>query len=922
MSQTTGQLPNLLTEIVPRKNNANRLAQIKIGLDVAITTLCIVLIFQVGGWQLNTLAGLAVVTTIASMIGAWLSWHNRTELGSWVIIGGGLPILVISSALIADLGMVLALSVMALTGVGAIVALPPKHVSRVIGIGLVIGITTILIDLFELPFSRLDLPASVQTFIPVAAGILLLAYAYFIIRQFRNYSLQTKFIVTFLVVTLTSLALLTFLNNWITQARLTTEANRALFTAAQQTTLELDNFINNNLEVIRTEAQLPLWSEYLSLAADERANNSREPEVRATLRALSRKTNISSYALLDLEGRTVMDTFASHIGLNRSDREYFQAPLKTGLSYVSPVQFSPTTGKPSIYFSSPIRNAAQNIVGVLRIRYDASALQQIVSQNNGLAGEESFAVLFDENFFHLAHGVDPDTLLIGIGVLDPARLIELRAARRVPDLPMEKIIIHLPDLEQNLRNVANQPYFEALDLATDDKINQVAVTAMATQPWLVAFFQPQEVFLAPVQTQTQTTFLLAIFVAAIVGGVAFGVGRYLSNPIVRLTVVAQQITGGQLDVQTPVESQDEIGQLSQSFNSMTAQLRRMIGSLEDQVHERTMELTLSMKVGQRASMIRELDELLPAITEFIRERFGLYYTQVYFVDDSGRNLLLRAGTGAVGEELLARSHSIPVGPGSIVGQAAAGQSIVVRDIQASELHRANPLLPDTRSELAIPLIVERRVIGVLDMQSNEVNTFTERNLAVFEAMATQLAISIDSAQQWEANQLAQRRAEEALRLLIRENWSETLSKRRQGLSFAYDLDSVRPLTVNGSSKGESASEDDIAVPLIVRSQPIGQLAVQKPANRNMSSDEQALLSAVAQQLAQKAENLRLFEATQEQANREHIARQITDKIRASRDIETALRTAAEELSKALGTTRAVVDLKVELQASDQEHPNQ
>jgi GAF domain-containing protein/HAMP domain-containing protein len=916
MSQTTGQLPNLL--------NVKRLASFKIGLDVAITALFVALAFQIGGWQLNILAGLGVATTMVTIIGARLSWRNRTELGSWIIIGGGLPLLVISSTLIADLGMVLALSVIALTGIGAVVALPPKQVGRAVVIGLAVGSSVMLIDVFESPFDRLELPVAVQTFISVAAGILLLTYGYFIVRQFRNYSLQTKFIVTFLAVTLTSLALLTFLNNWLTQARLTDEANRALFTAAYQTTIELDNFINHNLEVIRTEAQLPLWFEYLSLAAPERANSSRGAEVRATLRALSRKANVSSYALLDLEGQTVMDTFASHIGLNRSDREYFQQPLKTGLSYVSPVQFSPTTGKASIYFSSPIRNAAQNIVGVLRIRYDASVLQQIVSQNNDLAGEESFAVLFDENFFHLAHGVEPDTLFTGIGAPDPGRLAELRAASRLPDLPVEKIIIPLPDLEQHLRNAATQPYFEALDIATGDKINQIAATAMTTQPWLVAFFQPQDVFLAPIRTQTQTTFLLAIVVAVIVGGIAFGVGRYLSNPIVRLTAVAQQITGGQLEVRAAVESQDEIGQLSQTFNSMTAQLRGMIGSLEDQVRERTVELTLSMKVGQRAAMIRELDELLPVITEFIRERFGLYYTQVYFVDDPGRNLLLRAGTGTVGEELLARSHSIPVGPGSIVGQVAAiGQSIVVPDIGSSDIHQPNPLLPETRSELAIPLIVEGRVIGVLDMQSNQVNTFTEQNLTVFEAMATQLAVSIDSAQQWEASQSAQRRAEEALRLLTRENWSETLSKRRQGLSFAYALDdSIRPLKVNGSSHGQSEFEGDIAVPLIVQNQPIGQLSVQKPAHRNLSSDEQALLSAVAQQLAQKAENLRLFEATQEQANREHIARQITDKIRASRDIETALRTAAEGLSKALGTARAVVDLKVELQSSDQEPPNQ
>jgi GAF domain-containing protein len=123
------------------------------------------------------------------------------------------------------------------------------------------------------------------------------------------------------------------------------------------------------------------------------------------------------------------------------------------------------------------------------------------------------------------------------------------------------------------------------------------------------------------------------------------------------------------------------------------------------------------------------------------------------------------------------------------------------------------------------------------------------------------------------------------------------------LGFTYDLSAVKPLASLEKNGG-------VVVPVTIQNQVIGQLSVQPAEGKILSADEQALLSAVSQQLAQKAENIRLFEETQQRATREQIARQIADKIRASRDIEMALKTAATELNKALGTAKAVVNLQV------------
>ena len=399
---------------------------------------------------------------------------------------------------------------------------------------------------------------------------------------------------------------------------------------------------------------------------------------------------------------------------------------------------------------------------------------------------------------------------------------------------------------------------------------------------------------------------LAVQVAIILLGIGFAVAitQNVAGRIATLTNFAKHAATGELSQRLPVTSSDEIGQLTTAVNEMASQLGEFISGLEAQVQERTADLTLSIEVGQKAVAIRETDELLTTITEFIQQQFDLYYVQVYFVDDIGQNLILKSGSGEVGTKLLAQKHSLPLDTNSVVGSAASqGKSFTVSDVRQSSVHRPNPLLPNTHSEAALPLIVEDRVMGVLDMQADKSNTFSAENLAVFEAMATQLAISIDSAQQWTIAQESRHRAEDLAKHLIRDAWEEKLGTTHNRLGYSYDLSSTKPL--NGDTEG------DFSVPIIVQNQAIGRLTVDMSDNQFWNEETYIFLSTISQQLAQKAENLRLFEQTQHRASREQLTRQITDKIRAANDIEAALDTAAAELNRVLGTAKAVVNLKMQ-----------
>lgn len=726
-------------------------------------------------------------------------------------------------------------------------------------------------------------------------------------RLFNRYALRTKLIVTFVPLMLLAIAILSIFADRGLNTALTNAANQSLDSAASEVSSRVDTFFITTLGAMRTEAQLPDFIAYLD-PEYFRPSFGNQVEV---LESLAKKDPqyILSYALIDSTGLDIADTHAPNTGDDESEQDYFKIPFNNRLPYISPVLFS-DKDVPSFYLSVPIFSVSDAVVGVLRVQYDAAILQHLIEQSTGKAGEGSFAVLFDENLMHLAHGEKDIAPIVNYKLLTvPSNmewLAQMQSSHRLPAGSAETLSTELPILAEKLANAQNEPFFTAEDIATGDKLDQVAVVKLKSQPWTVAFFQPREIFLTPITVQRRHTLLLAIAIAFVSIAFAVWLGNVITKPIFRLTRVAQRVADGQLDVLASAEGKDEIAQLAQVFNHMTVQLRQFITSLEDQVKERTKDLSLSMAVGQQAAAIREETKLLPTITKYIQEQFNLYYVQVYYVDDVRRNIVLRQGTGEVGKLLLERKHQLPLGIGSIVGQVAStGKSIVVPNTELSDIHKANPLLPDTRSELAVPLVVENVVLGVLDMQDSKAHTFTKANLTVFEAMATQLAIAIDGARQWSAAQDSQKKAEQVLQQLTRDAWSDTLEKRYHSkqLGYTYNLSSLSAIEtpLNGS-------DDDVRIPLKIQGQTMGYISLKLPDGQSGSGDEALILEAVSQQLSQKVENLRLFDATQRNAWRDQVIGEATSKVWSSAEIETVMKSAIEELGDRLNASDVVIRL--------------
>ncbi|NTU65377.1 MAG: GAF domain-containing protein, partial [Chloroflexi bacterium] len=212
---------------------------------------------------------------------------------------------------------------------------------------------------------------------------------------------------------------------------------------------------------------------------------------------------------------------------------------------------------------------------------------------------------------------------------------------------------------------------------------------------------------------------------------------------------ADLIESGQAELADLARSGDEIGSLARAFSQLTDRTLSLITSLEQRVEARTAQLRAGTEVGRAAVSILDTDQLLREIVNLITDRFGFYYTAIFTLDETEHWAELREATGDAGRVLKERQHRLEVGGQSMVGTAIATRHMrIALDTGVEAVRFANPLLPGTRSEIALPLVVGDRVLGALDVQSTQAAAFDEANAAVLQTMADQLAIALSNAEQF------------------------------------------------------------------------------------------------------------------------------------------------------------------------------
>ncbi len=861
-----------------------------------------------GTWQVQVAAGIALFYPAVAIYSLTLYRRGRPDWAAQLLILGlGVELLGFTSV-IAGSGLAMAV---ACAGLGLALGhstLPWPTFMRTWQLAALLGAANLALDLALPPYRLVS--TEIQYSLWIVLGLLVAIFGLLEVRQFRQYTLRNKLLAAFLAIALVPLAVQGLLNDWFARSSMSDIARQDLFKAATQTADSIDAFINTGMNTVSTEAKLPAFVQYLQLPPDQRSGTPQEAAAVATLHALVRDNPYISYALLDARGRDVIDAYELDMGLDKSNRDYFQEPLRTGLLYVSPVQSSKTLPTlMGLYFGGPVRSATGEFLGVLRVRYHAAILQRLV-ENSSLAGPRSFALLLDENHIRLAHSVAPELNFTTLVPLDPARLKELQQAGRLPDRPAEKLATNLPALDAALARVDVQPYLTTRLDVTGDEPAWAAVTRLRSRPWLVVVAEPQSAVLSPIQDQVRNTLLLAVVMALVVAGGARVVAQLLAGPITRLTEVTRQVMQGDLTAQARVESHDEIGLLADTFNNMTSQLRALITHLEQRVAERThqlerraVQIAAGAEVARAATTVLDPEELAGRVVELIQQRFDFYYVGLFLTDADNRFAVLKAGSGSLGRVMKERGHQLEVGGHSMVGWACQNkQARIALDVGQDAVRFNNPFLPGTRSEMALPLVAGDRVLGALDVQSTQVSAFDESDIATLQGMADQIAIALENARLFEQTQHVVRELDEANRLLARQGWQEYLDQVSQMQA------EFRPEVTSAPTERTPAV---LHVPLELRGERIGVLVIERAGGEPWTAPEIEAIEAIVQQTVLAADNARLLEQAQRRAANERMINEITARIRDSLTLEGVLNSATREIGQLTGVSYASIELELE-----------
>ncbi|MFZ5885368.1 MAG: GAF domain-containing protein [Chloroflexota bacterium] len=876
-------------------------------------------------WRYLAMGGATLVLTLFAAGGLLRLRAGHLHQAVWMLILGGDLVFIAPVTVFSNASLLFAPAIILLIVLIALIAFSKsRERNRAIYSALASALINLAADQIW-PFERIPLPTPLVFGIGSLIIAVILLYVIFFFRFFSHLTLRAKTTALIASLVILTVAFVSGLHIFYTRATLLQTAQASLYNAAESTAASIDNFILSTLTAMRAEAQTPILPEFLSLSPQDADAPRKVEEVTGTLLSYKDKNPIfiSSYALLNMQGHVLISTEGNEIGKDESRRDYFQKPVQDGL----PI-FSVWYSENSLYFSAPVRDENNAIVGVLRARYSASFLQQMIVQNSGLAGEKSFAVLLDEHHVILAHGTYADTIFKSLVPLDAKLLSAWQNEGRYPAGDAAVFTINLPEVEKRLREADRQPFFEVTDV---QGVRQQAVAVrLNQQPWTLIFAQPQQVFLAPINRQINRSILLAISAAILAAYMSLGLSRLLTNPILRLTETARQITAGDLTQQAIVDTRDEIGDLAHAFNEMTSRLRDLIATLEQRVAERTRDLELrssylqgTAEVGRAIAITLDPQALMQQAVDLIQERFGLYYVGLFELDGSGEWANLRAGTGKAGRAMLARSHRIRVGAGMIGWSIANNRPRIAQQAELDEVRLRPPELPNTRSEAALPLRARGQTLGALSIQSDQPNFFNEDNLAIFQILADQIGVAMENARLFVESRAA---IESLQRLSVRQTqaaWSAMagqpdtrLAIRADGRSITHTSptldDAMRrtlergeiTLAVNEQSSG---TIQILLIPIKVRGVVLGALRTYKHIDQGKWTEtEIQTLNAIVERLALALDNARLLRESQRRAAKEAKIGEVSAKIGASINMRNVLQTAVEELGRALPGSDVII----------------
>jgi GAF domain-containing protein/DNA-binding response OmpR family regulator len=357
---------------------------------------------------------------------------------------------------------------------------------------------------------------------------------------------------------------------------------------------------------------------------------------------------------------------------------------------------------------------------------------------------------------------------------------------------------------------------------------------------------------------------IVVVAAAVMGGsllslILNGILKRAMQPLESASAVALQIANAgdaPLDT-TAAAPADGMSEILQAFETLRAQVRNLNQTLDISTQRYQRNLEIAARISRETATLRDVDELLNRTIQLISTEYGFYHAQIFLVDDIGKNALLRYSMGEAGAQLLAMGHKLAVGSASVIGQVTArGTAVIVTDTttnESGEPHRFNPLLPTTRAEMALPMMIGGRIIGALDIQSESPDVFREDEIQIFQLLADQIAIAIQNARLIVESETRVQQIADINRQFTQRAWQGSLESGEVASEYTYDLIDMQPVAPDHAA---------YSVPITVRGVVIGELAANADPDMALTDGDQVFLRAIADRVGLAIEGARLLTETQ------------------------------------------------------------
>lgn len=376
--------------------------------------------------------------------------------------------------------------------------------------------------------------------------------------------------------------------------------------------------------------------------------------------------------------------------------------------------------------------------------------------------------------------------------------------------------------------------------------------------------------------------------------------------------------------------QDNFNKRNEDLLHKEDELKGIQATLEQRVAERTRELEeqsrrllVAAEIARDAASSRDLGELLERAGRLVQERFGYYHTGIFLLDKRKEFAVLMASPTEAGKQMIVNNHKLRVGEVGIVGRVAStGEPRITLDTGLDAVHFNNPLLPNTRSEMALPLKVENTLIGVLDVQSEQPQAFNRDDITILQALADQLANAIERTRLMQQQEQNLRELEQAYGRTTRHNW-KSLAESGLLTNSGYRFDNVRIQPINDipelgnealqsgnvvmHGNGKHATDQElIAIPIKLRGQSVG--VVTAKLKKGYSPNTVDTIKQAVERLALSLESARLYEEARLRADREQAIAQVTSGISSASEFDAILRTTVEEIGRTLGDSEVSIQL--------------